>query len=55
MFYNNLNIVLLDIKFIPSLLTIDFNNKYLSRLIDSDGTVVISVSKTNSTNSLYPD
>lgn len=42
---------LLDIKFIPSLLTINFNNKYLSGLIDSDGTIAISVSKTNSKNS----
>jgi ubiquinol-cytochrome c reductase cytochrome b subunit len=42
---------LLDIQFKPSLLSINFNNKYLSGLIDSDGTITISVCKTNSKNS----
>lgn len=42
---------LLNIEFKCSLLNIDFNNKYLSGLIDSDGTIAISVSKTNAKNS----
>lgn len=42
---------LLNLKFIPSPLTIDFNNKYLSGLIDSNGTIAIIISKTNSKNS----
>jgi len=42
---------LLNIQFIPSSLTINLNNKYLSGLIDSDGTITISVSKTNLNNS----
>jgi ubiquinol-cytochrome c reductase cytochrome b subunit len=42
---------LLNLEFIPSLLNLDVNNKYLSGLIDSDGTISISVSKTNSKNS----
>jgi ubiquinol-cytochrome c reductase cytochrome b subunit len=42
---------LLNFEVIPSLLNIDANNKYLSGLIDSDGTISISVHKTNSKNS----
>ena len=42
---------LLNIKFKSSLLTINFNSKYLSGLIDSSGTIAISVSKTNAKNS----
>lgn len=42
---------LLNFEFTPSLSSIDFNNKYLSGLIDSDGTIAISISKTNSKNS----
>ena len=42
---------LLNIKVIPSLVTINGNNKYLSGLLDSNGIIAISVSKTNSKNS----
>lgn len=42
---------LLNFEFKPSLSSIHFNNKYLSGLIDSDGTICISISKTNSKNS----
>lgn len=42
---------ILNIKFISSLPIINSNNGYLSGLIDSDGTIVISISKTNSINS----
>jgi ubiquinol-cytochrome c reductase cytochrome b subunit len=42
---------LLNLEFIPSPLSIDFNNKYLSGLIDSNGTITIIISKTNLNNS----
>ena len=42
---------LLNIEFIPSPLIINSNNKYLSGLIDSNGTIAIIISKINSKNS----
>jgi ubiquinol-cytochrome c reductase cytochrome b subunit len=42
---------LLNLEVVTSLLNININNKYLSGLIDSYGTISINVSKTNSKNS----